>query len=55
MCEWYRLDVLILPIKINLLEVPESRTLTGCEEEVNVNVKFGISSGLHGNDTLKSL
>ena len=48
-CEWYLLlDAFILPVKISLLAVPESRTFTGRAEEVNVNMKFGISSGLHG-------
>lgn len=49
------LDAFILPIKVSLLVVPESRTSIGCAEEVNVNTKLGISSGVHGNYTPKSV
>lgn len=55
-CEWcLPLDAFILPIKISLLAEPESRTFTGHAEEVNVNGKFGISSGVHGNDIPKPI
>lgn len=33
----------LLPVKISLLEVPESRTFSASAEEVNVNMKAGIS------------
>jgi len=35
--------------------VPESRTFTGCAEEVNVYEKFGISGGLYGNHIPESV